>query len=64
MRCPRDAFIQDICNSINKASEEGNDIILLIDGNSNMKDSALKTGLEQCCEDISASKQKYVYGKR
>lgn len=48
MRCPRDAFIQDICNSITKASEEGNHIMLLINGNSNMKDGALKTGLEQC----------------
>jgi hypothetical protein len=47
MRCPREAFIQDICKSINKANEEGNHIILLIDGNSNMKDSALKIGLEQ-----------------
>ncbi len=48
MRCARDAFIQGICNSINKASEECNHIILLIDGNSNIKNSALETGLEQC----------------
>lgn len=41
-RCPREAFIQDICKEIHRASEEGNHIILLIDGNSNMKDSKLQ----------------------
>jgi hypothetical protein len=48
MRCPREAFIQDIGAAIASAFEAGNHIILLLDGNSNMKDSALKNGLEMC----------------
>lgn len=35
-RCPRIAFLQDLCNDIETFREEGDHIILLIFGNSNM----------------------------
>jgi hypothetical protein len=37
-RCPRSAFITDLCNDIKTASEDGDNIVLLIDGNEDMRD--------------------------
>jgi hypothetical protein len=48
MRCPREAFTQDICSAINNAHDKGDHVILILDGNSDMKESALKVSLEQC----------------
>jgi hypothetical protein len=47
-RCPRKAFVQDLCHAINVFLEMRVHIILMLDGNSNMKHSDLKTALEGC----------------
>ncbi len=46
--CPREAFLQDLCHDIGLFLEAGDHIILLIDGNSNMKQSDLKSALTSC----------------
>jgi hypothetical protein len=47
-RCPRIAFLQDLCTDIETFKEEGDHIVLLIDGNSNMRCSDLKEKLTTC----------------
>jgi hypothetical protein len=39
LRCPRGAFIEDIAKDSKAAQEMGDDIILTLDGNMNMKNS-------------------------
>jgi hypothetical protein len=41
-RCPRKAFLQDLCKEINEYLECGDSIILMLDGNSNMRQGDLK----------------------
>lgn len=43
IRCSKEAFLQDICGAITNASEEGNQIILLINWSSNMKEAKFKS---------------------
>jgi exonuclease III len=45
-RCPRLAFLQDLSKEIQTFMETGDHIILLIDGNTNMKRSDLRSSLE------------------
>ncbi len=45
-RCPRAAFLQDLGQEIKYFKEEGDHIILLLDGNSDMKDSDLVKALQ------------------
>jgi len=45
--CPQRAFLVDLCNKISSALEIGNHVVLLIDGNSNMKGSDLSKALQQ-----------------
>jgi hypothetical protein len=40
--CPRTAFLEDLAAEISEFLEAGDQIVLLIDGNSNMKDSDLR----------------------
>ncbi len=47
-RCPRKAFLQDLCKDINNFLESGDKIILMLDGNSNMRQSDLTSALESC----------------
>jgi hypothetical protein len=47
-RCPRKAFLQDLCDDLHKFLECGYNIILMLDGNSNMRQSDLKSALELC----------------
>jgi hypothetical protein len=47
-RCPRHAFLQDICEDIRAFWETGDNIILLIDGNTDMKHGDLKLAFERC----------------
>jgi hypothetical protein len=47
-RCPRTAFLQDLCADIQEFMEAGDHIILPIDGNTDMKHSDLRTALERC----------------
>jgi hypothetical protein len=47
-RCPRKAFLQDLCKDINEFLECGDSIILMIDGNSNMRQGDLKSAFESC----------------
>jgi hypothetical protein len=42
-RCPRVAFVEDITIVIKEFQEAGDHIILLIDGNTNMRHSNLAT---------------------
>lgn len=44
-RCPRKAFLEDIQHDINIAQEEGDAIILLLDGNENMNSGPLSETL-------------------
>ncbi len=46
--CPRLAFLQDLCAAINEFKETGDNIILLLDGNTDMKRSDLQKVLESC----------------
>jgi hypothetical protein len=46
--CPRQAFLRDLRSSIDKFLQEGDQVILLIDGNSNMKAGDLKNMLSSC----------------
>jgi hypothetical protein len=45
--CPRQAFLIDLCEAISTAMEVGDHVVLLIDGNSNMKGSDLSRTLQQ-----------------
>jgi 23S rRNA pseudoU1915 N3-methylase RlmH len=45
--CPRRAFLVDLCEAISIAMEAGNYVVLLIDGNSDMKRSVLSKALQQ-----------------
>jgi len=45
--CPRRAFLLDLVKDLQKFIELGDNVILLIDGNSNMKQSDLKAALVQ-----------------
>jgi hypothetical protein len=47
-RCPRAAFIQDLCEAINGFKSEGDHIILLLDGNSDMHKGPLAVSLSEC----------------
>lgn len=47
-RCPRAAFIQDLCVAINSFKNEGDHIILLLDGNSDMCKGLLAASLSDC----------------
>jgi hypothetical protein len=47
-RCPRVAFLQDICAEIQGFMEAGDHIIVLIDGNTDMKHSDLRVAFERC----------------
>jgi len=44
-RCPRSAFLQDLSHELKKFLALGDHIVLLIDGNSNMKGSDLSSAL-------------------
>ncbi len=46
--CPRVAFLQDLCSEIKDFKEEGDHIILLLDGNTDMRRSDLQYSLENC----------------
>jgi len=43
-RCPRTAFIQDLCTDIKKGLDDGDECIVMLDGNINMRNSLLSTG--------------------
>ncbi len=45
--CPRHAFLTDLREAINQGLEAGDHLIILMDGNSNMKKSDLSTMLQQ-----------------
>jgi hypothetical protein len=45
--CPQKAFLVDLCSEISSAMEIGDHVVLLIDGNWNMKDSDLSKALQQ-----------------
>ncbi len=47
-RCLRKAFLHDLCKDINNFLESGDNIIFMLDGNSNMQQSDLKSALESC----------------
>ena len=47
-RCPRKAFLEDLCKDITEFLDSGDNIILMLDGNSNMRQSDLKSALEFC----------------
>ncbi len=47
-RCPRIAFLQDLCKEIESFKELGDHIMLLVDGNSNMCRSDLQEQLTNC----------------
>jgi hypothetical protein len=47
-RCPRLAFLQDLCEDIKLFLEAGDNIILVLDGNTNMRAGDLKQALEAC----------------
>lgn len=55
-RCPRKAFLQDLSEDINRFLESRDNIVLMLDGNSNMRKSDLQSALESCTltEAISA----------
>ncbi len=44
--CPGAAFLEDLCSDINQFLATGDQIVLLIDGNSDMKQSDLRDALE------------------
>ncbi len=46
--CPREAFLHDLCSAIKEFKEQGDHIILLLDGNTGMRRSDLQTSLENC----------------
>lgn len=46
--CLRKAFLHDLCKDINNFLESGDNIIHMLDGNSNMQQSDLKSALESC----------------
>jgi exonuclease III len=45
-RCPRQAFVDDLCKEIKLAMEEGDRVILMLDGDSDMKGSYMSKSLE------------------
>jgi len=45
-RCPRLVFIQDLSLAIELASKDGEQVIVMLDGNHNMKDSPLESQLK------------------
>jgi hypothetical protein len=45
-KCPRTAFIQDLSSELQKFLDTGDHIVLMLDGNSNMKHSDLKSALK------------------
>jgi hypothetical protein len=45
-RCPRLAFLQDLERGLQSFLLDGDQIVLLIDGNANVKNSDLKSSLE------------------
>ena len=47
-RCPRSAFLTDLCLEINKFKGEGDHIILLLDGNQDMRQGTLASRLQDC----------------
>ncbi len=47
-QCPRKAFPQDLCQDLNQFLEAGDNIILMLDGNTNMRQGNLKNALEAC----------------
>jgi hypothetical protein len=47
-RCPRRAFVEDLCKTIKEFLSSGDHIILLLDGNSSMKSSDLSLALNAC----------------
>jgi hypothetical protein len=47
-RCPRKAFVEDLCIAIREFLSEGDHIILLIDGNSSMKSGDLASAFSNC----------------
>ncbi len=47
-RCPRKAFLQDLCQDIRHFLEAGDTIILMLDGNTNMHQGDLRLALESC----------------
>ncbi len=47
-RCPRAAFLDDLCSTINEAKEEGDNIIVMLDGNDDMRKGAIHQALSQC----------------
>jgi hypothetical protein len=47
-RCPRAAFITDLCEEIRNFKSEGDHIILLLDGNADMRKGELASSLLEC----------------
>ena len=47
-RCPREAFIKDLCAELQSFKNEGDHIILLLDGNEDMRKGQLAAGLSEC----------------
>jgi len=47
-RCPRVAFLQDLASLLQQILSKGNHIILMLDGNCDMRQSDLKVTLTQC----------------
>jgi Reverse transcriptase (RNA-dependent DNA polymerase) len=47
-RCPRLAFLQDICAEIREFMEWGDQVILMLDGNTDMRYSDLSSAFESC----------------
>jgi hypothetical protein len=46
--CPRKAFLLDICSAIQEFKEAGDHIILMLDGNTDMRFSDLQQSLLSC----------------
>lgn len=47
-RCPRQAFLEDLCLEIEEYKQEGDSMLLMLDGNDDMRRGALHRSLSAC----------------
>jgi hypothetical protein len=47
-RCPREAFITDLMIEIQETLQEGDNIIVMLDGNEDMRSGALSEAFHSC----------------